>query len=257
MSRRKSNLGNIFSDDAKTHNEYSNIQEQLYRTKEVQIIESSEIDDPKESYQRLSAQFRSKIRLGEFDKTEDEPEAVMQARYLMKLGWRAGMQTSDLIEYVQDKLPDDKKRFLTKIMRDARDIVYAEVSQLNSGEVFAQYVERCRYIISKWEEQTERIVRYWKRGGDESLLHREYSVIWKLIYDAEREMLKVGKEMGIFETKEKDQGIEIQFAHTLLPDPEMAKRFIPRSMKEIKTEQMDKVDTTPNTFEIEFEDGKV
>jgi hypothetical protein len=254
MGRRKAQITNIFSDDAKTHNEYTDVQEKLYKTKEVQIVESSEVDDPKESYVKLSAQFRQKIRMGGF--VNDEPDAIMQARYLMKMGWRAGMQTNDLIEYVQEKLPDDKKRFVTKVMKEARDMVYIEVSQLNAGEVFSRYVERCRHIISKWEEQASFIARYWKSGGDETQLHREYSVIWKLIYDAEKEMLKIGKDLGIFSTKEQDNGISVEFTHSLLPDPEMAKMFIPRSMKEIKKEQMDTVEIA-KPFEIEFDNGKV
>lgn len=252
MGRRKAQITNIFSDDAKTHNEYADVQNKLYKTKEVQIIESGDVDDPKDTYVRLSAQFRNKIRTDAYK--DDEPEAVMQARYLMKLGWRAGMQTNDLIEYVSDKMPDDKRRFLTKVMKEARDLVYTEVSQLNAGEVFSRYVERVRHIVSKWEEQASFIARYWKSGGDETQLHREYSVIWKLIYDAEKEMLKIGKDLGIFSTKEQDNGITVEFSQTLLPDPEMAKMFIPKSMKEVKKEQME--DTTAKPFEIEFNNGK-
>lgn len=248
---RKVKVTNIFSDDIKTHNEYANLQDDLLKTQKVHIVESGDIDDPKEAYANLTAKFRSALRNGVFD--VNEPEGVMQARYLMKLGWRAGMQTNDLIEYVTDKLPDDKKRFASKILKDARDIVLTETNMLSASEVFTQYVERVRYLINKWEEQAERIARFWKRGGDETMLHREYSVIWKLIFDAEKEMLKVGKDLGIFSTKERDEVIHVEFAQTLLPDPELAKAFVPKSMKEIKKEQIDRVEVDePKAFEVSY-----
>lgn len=204
MKKRKES--NIFSEGFSTEEaEFKAIESKLKKTHKTTIVTTAEIDGVEDDdYFALSTKFRNLVKNGLYKDMEKVPEAVMRAKYLYKLAWSAGMTTAEVQDQVSKGLASTDLSECRQILEEARKLLYAETSDLNPSKIFRAYVERARRIIKMMEDMTAEIKQFWKvYGFTPDTFQKEYTVLLKMIFDAEKEILKLGIDLGTIKGNDK------------------------------------------------------
>lgn len=223
MSKKEES--SIFSEGFSTkESDYKKIEKRLYKTNMTNIVTSAEIDAVEDDdYFALAAKLKASIAKGTFKDMDKLPEAIMRAKYLYKMAWSAGMTTAEVQDYVSRGLDAYTLGECKQILAEARKLLYAEVSDINPSEVFRAYVERARTIIKRMEDMSDMIRMHWKTYGfNPGSFQKEYAVLMKMMFDAEKEILKLGIDLGTIKSKEAADNMVFNVLN-LVPDKDKAK----------------------------------
>lgn len=207
--------------------------------------------------------YRERVREGVRPGSDNRFDTVMKLMEIIRVGWRAGLTTSDIrSELGVDKRKADSKKEQRVSGKDlaleffdaALIALRSEIASMDAEGEYGKFIARTRHIIENIEKQAMMIQAYWESGAarrekwvasyveqngceptdipdfGQMDMHKEHAVLWKMIFDIEKDVIKTGMDMGVLGAKGDDKTIVLQ-TYELLPE-ELTKELDPRNAKD-------------------------